>query len=406
MARNLEKRVILGMRAYDRHQLPIHERPEMNGRYIQRIPAGFPRLGGPKHPISKRQSLFGRDHPYLHNTFIRARALSAHARSISLSSSRLYDAISDISELFRSVLVRIHIQGKPKSSFFLALGLTLCLTANAFGDVSASLKAKLLAAGLSPRSLDIMEQKLQSEHDVKQDVFAIVDYTLPSDQPRFFVINTQDDSFTAYHVAHGTGSGGRYATSFSNRPGSNKSSLGFMVTGAPYQGKFGSALVLRGISQSNSNIGGRTIIVHSAEYSSQRFLNQNGFWGRSFGCLAVPQTDIDSIINSLGSRALILAYHDKLWDQIQQNSEDQSLENQPPPPPATRWETIENKNGDLPAYRHKPGDPPTTYYSTFSSPGASRPNNAGVTENVTPALGAPAATAPANDQPANDSTLH
>lgn len=192
-----------------------------------------------------------------------------------------------------------------------------------------------------------------------KDVVAVVDYTLPSDQPRFFIFNLKEGDLDIYPVAHATGSGGRDAVAFSNLSGSNRSSLGFMRTGSEYFGKFGHALKLVGLSPSNSEVAARTVVLHSAEYSSQDFYKQNGFWGRSFACLAVEQEKVDPIIKSLGTGTLILAYHDKLWDQISLTPEIQEIAGQSIPE-ATPWEVEENTKGD-PA-PHKIGDKPSAFY--------------------------------------------
>jgi hypothetical protein len=220
-------------------------------------------------------------------------------------------------------------------------------------------KAKLVAAGVSPRAIDLLLNEMNRTHYIS-GVAAIVDYTIPADKPRLFVINLDDGSFQSYHVSHGTKSGGDVADSFSNELGSNKSSLGFIRTGKPYMGRFGREVPLIGVSKSNSNDQKRAILLHSAEYSSEDFLKKNGFWGRSFGCLAVPQKDIDEIIFSLGNDGLILAYQDRLWDQAQKTPESQTLPGAPPAPPATEWETVENNKGD--PHPHHEGDPPTSYY--------------------------------------------
>ena len=55
--------------------------------------------------------------------------------------------------------------------------------------------------------------------------------------------------FKNTYVAHGRGSGGEFARSFSNRPESHKSSLGFYVTGRTYSGQHGLSLQINGIEK-------------------------------------------------------------------------------------------------------------------------------------------------------------
>ncbi len=58
------------------------------------------------------------------------------------------------------------------------------------------------------------------------------------------------ESFRVLHhtlVAHGRNTGEEFAQTFSNREGSEMTSLGFYVTGQTYQGKHGLSLRLRGV---------------------------------------------------------------------------------------------------------------------------------------------------------------
>jgi len=60
-------------------------------------------------------------------------------------------------------------------------------------------------------------------------ILSIIDFSLPSTAKRLFILNLKNCSvlFNTY-VAHGKNSGTQKATSFSNKPESFKSSLGFM----------------------------------------------------------------------------------------------------------------------------------------------------------------------------------
>ncbi len=244
-------------------------------------------------------------------------------------------------------------------SLVVALGAKSAFCEDEPSAFSPNLVQSLIKAGLSPGAIPVLEQEITRE-DYDKNVAGIVDFSLPSDKPRFFVIHFDTAKFEVFHVAHGANSGGLLAQSFSNVSGSDQSSLGFVRTGEIYSGKFGRSLRLRGLSASNSNIASRTIVLHSAEYSSAQFLAKYGFWGRSFGCFAVPQDNVDQIIDALGSGALILAFHNDLWEQSKLRPDRQKMEDAAPPPPATAWETEENNDGD--PHRHHEGDSPTSYY--------------------------------------------
>lgn len=131
----------------------------------------------------------------------------------------------------------------------------------------------------------VAEGALQNTH-----VLSIVDFTLPSAQKRLFIIDLVKNKllFNTY-VAHGRNSGNESATSFSNDPESNKSSLGFYVTMGTYRGENGYSLRLEGMEEGiNNNAFSRNIVLHGAPYVSERMIASKGYLGRSLGCPAVP----------------------------------------------------------------------------------------------------------------------
>jgi hypothetical protein len=144
----------------------------------------------------------------------------------------------------------------------------------------------------------------------KKTIFAYVDWTLPSTQKRFFIYDTTLNT-TVYssYVAHGTGSGmGVYPTSFSNNNDSKATSLGVQVTKEFYIGKHGRVLRVEGLEPLNNNVYSRYIEVHGADYIG------NGKTGHSWGCYAVPNSDIKNILQTLGTGTIIVSYYpDSQW---------------------------------------------------------------------------------------------
>ena len=137
-----------------------------------------------------------------------------------------------------------------------------------------------------------------------QRYLTIVDYGLPSDQPRLFVLDHEAGTVSAYLVAHGKGSDpnrtGR-ALRFSNEPGSEMSSLGAYLTGPTYQGKHGLSLRLYGLEPTNDKAAERAIVVHGAEYVAPGRKVQ----GRSWGCPAVEQRFASTIIGKVRGGSLL-----------------------------------------------------------------------------------------------------
>lgn len=134
----------------------------------------------------------------------------------------------------------------------------------------------------------------------------IVDFAQHSSRQRFWIIDLQTGAERAMRVAHGTGSdpdGDGFATRFSNVPNSRASSLGAYLTGALYTGKHGRSMRLHGLAPTNSNALSRAVVVHDSNYVREANVRQ----GRSFGCLAVANSEIAAVLSALRGGALIYA---------------------------------------------------------------------------------------------------
>jgi hypothetical protein len=145
------------------------------------------------------------------------------------------------------------------------------------------------------------------------DVFAIADFTMPSRDDRFYLVDALDGYVTSYQVTHGRGSDPEhcgYLDHFSNNPGSAASSAGAYVTGELYSGKYGRSLRLHGLDQTNSNAAARGIVIHSAPYAEPELVNRLGKLGRSEGCFALSQLSLRLVLARLGPGRML--YCDKL----------------------------------------------------------------------------------------------
>lgn len=144
----------------------------------------------------------------------------------------------------------------------------------------------------------------------KTDLLTICDYSQSSHNKRLYVINVATGQllYNTY-VSHGRNSGGEYANSFSNSNNSNKSSLGFIVTGAPYHGKAGLSLHLKGMEPGiNSNIYGRSIVLHGSHYVDASRADEGTMMGRSLGCPAVPYGEQFAIIDCIKGGSCVFIY--------------------------------------------------------------------------------------------------
>jgi len=145
----------------------------------------------------------------------------------------------------------------------------------------------------------------------KSYVLTVCDFTQSSSSKRMYVIDVAHKKllFNTY-VSHGMNSGVEYATTFSNRANSFKSSLGFFVTTKTYVGKNGLSLKVKGLEKGyNDQAAKRHIVLHGSDYISPEYLKDNGEMGRSLGCAAIPNTMSPKIIKTIKNGSCLFIYH-------------------------------------------------------------------------------------------------
>ncbi len=158
-------------------------------------------------------------------------------------------------------------------------------------------------------------QKLIAEQVVdKKNVLTVIDFNKSSKEDRFFIIDLQKHKIIHESlVAHGKNSGWDIPESFSNMANSFKSSLGFYLTGETYQGKHGLSLKLDGLEKGiNDNARERNIVIHSADYVSESFIDKVGRLGRSFGCPSLPAKNYKEVIDLIKEHSLIFIFSNQL----------------------------------------------------------------------------------------------
>lgn len=153
-------------------------------------------------------------------------------------------------------------------------------------------------------------QKLDTVRE--KDILAIIDYSKPSTEKRFFVINPQNKTLLySTLVAHGKNSGENLANSFSNLPNSLQSSIGFFITGETYLGDNGYSMRIDGLEKGiNDMARARDIVIHGAKYVNEEYLIKNGRIGRSWGCPALPETLSKEIIDTIAFGCCLFVYGD------------------------------------------------------------------------------------------------
>lgn len=132
----------------------------------------------------------------------------------------------------------------------------------------------------------------------------IVDMSIHSGTPRFWLIDMTTGAVTATVVAHGEGSDPEddgTPSTFSNVNNSLMTSLGYYKTAETYTGRWGFSLRLDGLSATNSIVRERAVVMHGASYVARNKAKQ----GLSWGCPALPMAEKDAIIQKVKEGSLL-----------------------------------------------------------------------------------------------------
>jgi hypothetical protein len=206
---------------------------------------------------------------------------------------------------------------KKRAYGVLVLAVLLILTFSAAAVAATSAVPAVLppgAEGLSPRILAMALDAVSSARDLgisgKGDVLTVIDYSLPSTEPRLWVLDLARGKVLFHElVAHGAGSGEKIATRFSNVNESRATSLGLFLTGETYEGGNGYSLKLKGLDEGiNDRAEARHIVMHGAWYVSADHARQYGMLGRSWGCPALPLQDAKPVIDTIKGGSFVFAY--------------------------------------------------------------------------------------------------
>jgi len=167
--------------------------------------------------------------------------------------------------------------------------------------------------GIDPQLFARAKAALDQHRIYARDSIGIVDFSKPSSEPRFHVVDLASGQVQSHRVCHGRGSDpahSGYLERFSNDFGSYASSNGTYVTGEYYQGKYGTSLRVRGLDYSNSNAEPRAIVIHNAWYAEDDMIPLHGQLGRSEGCFAMSRKSQYEVMSRLAGGRMI--YADKL----------------------------------------------------------------------------------------------
>lgn len=200
------------------------------------------------------------------------------------------------------------------------LSIAVPTTTQAFAALSP-LSAKLVKAAPSadPKVIELAVSAIDcaEAHGMSpSDRLAIIDYSLPSTQPRLWVFDLNKGRLLYRElVAHGRNSGDNYPQSFSNSMGSLQSSLGLFRTLDTYSGSNGYSLRMDGLEAGfNDNARERAIVMHGAPYVNPDLAHKQGRLGRSWGCPALRSGIARQVIDTLKGGQFIFSYYpDQRW---------------------------------------------------------------------------------------------
>ena len=164
--------------------------------------------------------------------------------------------------------------------------------------------------GIDARLLARAKAALDQHKIAPRDSIGIVDFSQPSSDPRFHIVDLQNGGVESHLVCHGRGSDpahSGYLERFSNDFGSYATSNGAYVTDDYYQGKYGLSLRVRGLDWSNNNAEPRAIVIHNAWYAEPDMIQAHGMLGRSEGCFAMPKASQYAAMRRLAGGRMIFA---------------------------------------------------------------------------------------------------
>ena len=175
--------------------------------------------------------------------------------------------------------------------------------------------AQAAPAGINPKLFERAKAALASHGSSirYRDTIGIVDFSLPSADPRFHVVDLIGGHVDSFRVAHGRGSDpdhSGFLERFSNDFGSHASSNGTYTTADTYEGKYGLSMKVDGLDWTNNNANSRAIVIHNAWYAEDDMIPVHGKLGRSEGCFAFSRASQWKVMSRLNGGRMI--YADKL----------------------------------------------------------------------------------------------
>ena len=164
--------------------------------------------------------------------------------------------------------------------------------------------------GIDPQLFARAKAALDQHQIYARDTIGIVDFSRPSSDPRFHLVDLASGQVESHRVCHGRGSDpshSGYLERFSNEFGSYATSNGTYTTGDYYDGKYGLSMKVRGLDWTNNNAEPRAIVIHNAWYAEDDMIALHGQLGRSQGCFAMSRDSQYAVMRKLAGGRMIYA---------------------------------------------------------------------------------------------------
>jgi hypothetical protein len=177
----------------------------------------------------------------------------------------------------------------------------------------AQVAAPTAPGGIDPQLCARAKAALDQHQIYARDTIGIADFSKPSAEARFHLVNLATGEVESHRVCHGRGSDpshSGYLERFSNDFGSYATSNGTYATADYYDGKYGLSMKVRGLDWTNNNAEARAIVIHNAWYAEDDMIPLHGQLGRSEGCFAMSRESQYAVMRKLAGGRMI--YADKL----------------------------------------------------------------------------------------------
>ena len=175
----------------------------------------------------------------------------------------------------------------------------------------AQVLAPSAPAGIDAQLFARAKAALDQHQIYARDTIGIADFSRPSSEARFHLVNLATGEVESHRVCHGRGSDpshSGYLERFSNDFGSYATSNGTYTTADYYDGKYGLSMKVRGLDWTNNNAEARAIVIHNAWYAEDDMIPLHGQLGRSEGCFAMSRESQYAVMRKLAGGRMIYAH--------------------------------------------------------------------------------------------------